>query len=43
MAVSIFRDVTASKRAEEAARFLAAVNLELTRTLDFRETLRRGG
>ena len=41
MAVSVFRDVTERKRAEDTARFLAAVNLELTRTLDYRETLRR--
>ena len=41
MAVTVFRDVTEQKRAEETARFLSAVNLELTRTLDYRETLRR--
>ena len=41
MAVSIFRDATVGKRAEESARFLSAVNLELTRTLDYRDTLRR--
>jgi len=41
MAVSVFRDVTERKRAEDTAKFLAAVNLELTRTLDYRETLRR--
>jgi PAS domain S-box-containing protein len=41
MAVSVFRDVTEQKRAEETARFLAAVNLELTRTLDYTVTLRR--
>ena len=41
MVVSVFRDVTERKRAEDTARFLAAVNLELTRTLDYRETLRR--
>ena len=37
MAVSVFRDVTDSKRAEDTARFLAAVNLELSRSLDFDE------
>ena len=41
MAVTVFRDVTEQKRAEETARFLSAVNLELTRTLDYRETLGR--
>jgi PAS domain S-box-containing protein len=41
MVVSVFRDVTEQKRAEDTARFLAAVNLELTRTLDYRETLAR--
>jgi PAS domain S-box-containing protein len=34
MAVSIFRDVTASKRAADMTRFLSAVNLELSRSLD---------
>ncbi|MBV9357567.1 MAG: PAS domain S-box protein [Chloroflexi bacterium] len=41
MAVSIFHDITERKRAEDAARFLAAVNLELTRSLEYEETLRR--
>jgi PAS domain S-box-containing protein len=41
MAVNIFRDVTERKRAEDTARFLSALNLELTRTLDYRETLQR--
>jgi PAS domain S-box-containing protein len=39
--ISIFRDFTERKRAEDTARFLAAVNLELTRSLDYEETLRR--
>ncbi len=41
MAVSIFHDITERKRAEDAARFLAAVNLELTRSLEYEDTLRR--
>ncbi len=41
MAVTVFRDTTERKRAEDTARFIAAVNLELTRTLDYRQTLRR--
>jgi signal transduction histidine kinase len=41
MAVSVFREVTEQKRAEDTAAFLAAVNLELTRSLDYRDTLRR--
>ena len=41
MAVTVFHDVTVQKRAEATARFLSAVNLELTRTLDYRETLGR--
>ena len=41
MAVTVFRDVTERQRAEDTTRFLSAVNLELTRTLDYRETLRR--
>lgn len=41
MAVTVFRDVTVQHRAEDMARFLSAVNLELTRTLNYRETLRR--
>jgi PAS domain S-box-containing protein len=41
MAVSIFHDVTERKRSEDTARFLAAVNLELTRSLDYERTLRR--
>ncbi len=41
MAVSIFHDITERKRAEDAARFLAAVNLELTRSLEYEETLSR--
>jgi GAF domain-containing protein len=41
MAVSIFHDITERKRAEDTARFLAALNLELTRSLDYERTLRR--
>src|SRR5262249_23742496 len=41
MAVSIFHDITERKRGEDAARVLAAVNLELTRSLEYEETLRR--
>jgi PAS domain S-box-containing protein len=35
MSVSIFRDVTERKRSEDTAEFLALLNLELTRSLDF--------
>jgi PAS domain S-box-containing protein len=41
MAVTVFRDVTEQRRAEDTTRFLSALNLELTRTLNYRETLRR--
>jgi PAS domain S-box-containing protein len=41
MAVSIFHDVTDRKRAEDTTRFLAAVNLELSRSLEYEPTLRR--
>jgi PAS domain S-box-containing protein len=41
MEVSIFRDVTERKRAEDAAVYMAAVNLELTRSLDYEQTLKR--
>jgi PAS domain S-box-containing protein len=39
--ISIFRDITQSKWAEDTAQFLASVNLELTRSLDYERTLRR--
>ncbi|MBV9582020.1 MAG: PAS domain S-box protein [Chloroflexi bacterium] len=39
--ISIFRDVTERKWAEDTAKFLSAVNLELTRSLDYEATLAR--
>jgi PAS domain S-box-containing protein len=39
--ISILRDVTERKWAEDTARFLDALNLELTRSLEYEETLRR--
>jgi PAS domain S-box-containing protein len=41
MEVSVFRDVTDQKRAEDAARYMSAVNLELARSLDYEQTLTR--
>jgi PAS domain S-box-containing protein len=41
MEVSVFRDVTERKRSEDTAIYLAAVNLELTRSLDYERTLKR--
>jgi PAS domain S-box-containing protein len=41
MEVSIFRDITERKRAEDAAVYMAAVNLELTRSLEYEQTLKR--
>ena len=41
LAVNVFRDITERKRAEDAARFLAAAGTALAESLDYRVTLQR--